>query len=528
MPGQIKNKLQPMGKPEVTGKRTARLGERLSFQLQVRLDSDSDTENHSFFDMANDAIAIHDIQSFEFLDINPKFTEMFGYTLEEMRNGGIRLLGGRNPFYKESEVLQWLQQAADGQSQIFEAESWKKTGEKVWVEVSLAKGTIRGQDCLLAFIRDVTSRKKTEEDLRESELKFRTLFESSHDALLMIDESGIFDCNQKALEMYGQSSKKDLIGRNPGEFSPDLQPDGRPSIAIATAHIGTALRDGGDFFDWIHCRSDGTRITSEVLLNRLEIGGRSVIQALIWDVGERKRAEEELLKYQEHLRILASELSLVQERERRRIAIDLHDHIGQNLAIAKMKLEAVREANQDHDFLETLNEIYALVVQTIQDARSLVFELSPPVLYELGFEAGIEWLAENIQREHGIIVECLHDRVTKPLEEDLQILLYQIVRELLLNVVKHAVARKVTVSIMRRQKGFILIRVEDDGVGFTPALGVYTKDLNGGFGLFSVRERVNYLGGTFEIESDENSGTRIMLRVPLSPKRRLKGGRLVV
>jgi len=128
LPGQIKNKLQPMGKPEVTGKRTARLGERLSFQLQVRLDSDSDTENHSFFDMANDAIAIHDIQSFEFLDINPKFTEMFGYTLEEMRNGGIRLLGGRNPFYKESEVLQWLQQAADGQSQILEEDGREGLG----------------------------------------------------------------------------------------------------------------------------------------------------------------------------------------------------------------------------------------------------------------------------------------------------------------------------------------------------------------------------------------------------------------
>lgn len=103
-----------------------------------------------------------------------------------------------------------------------------------------------------------------------------------------------------------------------------------------------------------------------------------VTQCLIWDVGERKRAEAELRKYQERLRTLALELSLVQERERRRIAIDLHDQIGQNLAISKMKLEAVREASRDANIQEPLNEVYSLIMQTIQDTRSLVFELSPP------------------------------------------------------------------------------------------------------------------------------------------------------
>jgi PAS domain S-box-containing protein len=495
-------------------------------QPPVYRGSAPDSENRSFFEVANDAIVIHDLQSFQFIDVNPKFTEMFGYTLEEMRNGGIHLLGGRNPFYKENEVLQWLQRAASGHSQIFEAESWKKTGEKVWMEVSLKRGRISGQDCLLALIRDVTDRKRAEEDLRESEQKFRTLFESSHDALLMIDENGIFDCNQKALEMYGRSSKEELIGHNPGEFSPPLQPDGRPSIATATVYLETALRDGSCFFDWIHSRPDGTKITSEVLVNRLEIGGKLVIQALIWDVGERKRAEEELRKYQERLRTLALELSLVQERERRRIAIDLHDHIGQNLAISKMKLEAVREACQDVSALEPLNEVYSLIVQTIQDARSLVFELSPPVLYELSFEAGIEWLAESIQNEHGILIECIHDRAMPPLEEDLRILLYQIVRELLLNIVKHAQASKVKVSIAR-QRGVILIRVEDNGVGFNPALIAHNREMRNGFGLFSIRERMNYLGGELEIESDAKSGTKSVLRVPLNQKRRRNIGRVI-
>lgn len=485
-----------------------------------------DSDDRSFFDAANVAIAIHDIRTFEFIDINRKFTEMFGYDLKEMQERGIELLAPDESPYTQEDVFQGLRQAANGLAQLFETKARKKTGKSIWMEVSLKRGRIRGQDCLLALIRDVTDRKRAEEDLRESERKYRTLFESSHDALLMIDENGIFDCNQKALELYGFSSKEDLLGHNPGEFSPPLQPDGRPSIAAATKNIEIALRDGSCFFDWIHSRLDGTTITSEVLVNRLEIGGKLVTQCLIWDVGERKRAEEELRKYQERLRTLALELSLVQERERRRIAIDLHDHIGQNLAISKMKLAAVREVSRDANILEPLNEIYSLIVQTIQDARSLVFELSPPVLYELGFEAGVEWLAESIQNEHGIMVECVHDRAMSPLDEDLKIVLYQIVRELLLNIVKHALASKVTVSIAH-QKGLILIRVEDNGVGFNPALITHNRGMRNGFGLFSIRERMNYLGGELEIESDGRSGTKIVLRVPLPRKRSRKIGRVI-
>lgn len=113
-----------------------------------------------------------------------------------------------------------------------------------------------------------------------------------------------------------------------------------------------------------------------------------------------------------------------------------------------------------------------------------------------------------------------------PLEEDLKIVLYQIVRELLLNIVKHALPSKVTVSIAH-QKGLILIRVEDNGIGFNPDLITHNRGMKNGFGLFSIRERMNYLGGELEIDSDERSGTKIVLRVPLNRKRRRKIGRVI-
>jgi len=214
-------------------------------------------------------------------------------------------------------------------------------------------------------------------------------------------------------------------------------------------------------------------------------------------------------------------LSLVQERERRRIATDLHDHIGQNLAFSKMKLGALREAVRGTGLLDPLEEVYALVVQTIEDTRSLVFELSPPVLYELGFEAGVEWLAERIQAEYGIPVECEHDRVTKPLEEEMRIVLFQIVRELLLNVAKHAQAGKVKVTISR-EPGQIRVTVEDNGIGFNSTQIGMKKGEKTGFGLFSIRERMNYLGGELWIDSAAKLGTRVILRVPINRKRKRK------
>lgn len=495
------------------------------FIVMPEADTQHQTDEHAFFEAVNDAVAVHDLHSFQIIDINCKFTEMFGYTLEEMEKGGIGLIAAGDCNFREEVVRQRLHEASAGLSQIFEIQASKKTGEQIWMEVSLKCGKIGSQDCLLALMRDITDRKKAEENLRESERKFRTLFDSSYDAVLMLDERGIFDCNQKTIEMFGLSSKEELLGRNPGEFSPKFQTDGSRSIMAATERLEKALKEGQCQFEWVHHRSDGMKIVSEILLNRVEIDGKKVIQALIRDIGERKRADKKIHEYQKRLRTLALEISLFQERERRQIAIDLHDHIGQNLAFAKMKLGTLLETAGDRADGESLREVFSLVDQTIHDARSLVFELSPPVLYELGFEAGIDWLVECFQKEHGIKVECEQDPEPIPLEEYMGIVLFQIVRELLVNVAKHARADHVRVTV-RRAGGHIRIGVMDNGVGFNPSLLGTARGERGGFGLFSIRERMNYLGGELHIDSDARSGTRIILRAPLKKRRKLKGRKI--
>ena len=124
---------------------------------------------------------------------------------------------------------------------------------------------------------------------------------------------------------------------------------------------------------------------------------------IIEDITAEKQAEKEIRTYQAQLRSVASELSLTEERERRRLATDLHDHVGQILALAQIKLGAIRESASSTHLVEPMDEVRRLIEQTIQYTRSLTFELSPPILYDLGFEAAVEWLAELIQEQQGII-----------------------------------------------------------------------------------------------------------------------------
>jgi PAS domain S-box-containing protein len=277
--------------------------------------------------------------------------------------------------------------------------------------------------------------------------------------------------------------------------------EGRKDIHEAEYRI--RHKDGS--IRWIHTRGKILR----------EKDGRAMRWTGIdWDITERKRTEEKIHTYQEQLRSLASELSLIEERERRHIATDLHDHIGHTLALTKIKLGALREIVSPSGHISPIDEIQSLIDQAIHYTRSLTSELSPPVLYELGFEAAMEWLTEQIQDQHHIQVDFEDDRQSKPMDDEIRISLFKAVRELLINVAKHSKANKAKVST-RREDNIIRIIVEDDGVGFSIPEDKSLAKI-GGFGLFSIHERLKYLKGDFEVESKPGQGTRITLVAPLT------------
>jgi len=231
----------------------------------------------------------------------------------------------------------------------------------------------------------------------------------------------------------------------------------------------------------------------------------------------RDRAKEQVVVYQQQLRLLASQLSLGEERARRRIAAALHDQVGESLFVINMKLGALRENVIQSDHLGQLEEIRELIGKLSRTTRSLTFDLAAPVLYELGLEAALEWLAENIHDKYDILIEFEHDDQPKPLDEDVQVCLFRAVHELLVNVAKHAQTRSAKVS-MWREGNEVHIVAEDDGVGFNLSELLTPKGRIRGFGLFNIRERLESFGGHAELESEQGHGTRVTLVQPLKPQ----------
>ncbi len=250
-------------------------------------------------------------------------------------------------------------------------------------------------------------------------------------------------------------------------------------------------------------------------------GKASYCRIAVIDISNRKIVEK-LLDYQDQLRRLSLELSLSEERVRRKVAVDVHDNIAQNLIIAKMRLESLSNSSVSFRDNGALGEISNLIHSTIKNIRSLTSEFSVPILYDLGFVRAAEWLTENIQKKHGIFTEFKDDGLSKPLAQDMQVLLFRAVRELLVNVVKHANAKHITVTI-KRLNNHIQVKIRDVGAGFETLKPHNYENGSGGFGLFSIRESLGYVGGSLEIESVPGCGTTVILEAPLEVEKTVPG-----
>lgn len=180
-----------------------------------------------------------------------------------------------------------------------------------------------------------------------------------------------------------------------------------------------------------------------------------------------------------------------------------------------MRLESLCKSGYDRKVSTTLEEICNSLGQAIKNMRSLIFKVSSPILEQLGFvEAVQDWLVEEIEKKHGIQTEFDDDGQDKPLDDDVSALLFRNVRELLINVVKHANAKKVKVAIFRAANQ-MKVTVEDDGIGFVPGKVVTKAVGKGGFGLFSIRQRLEQFGGNLEIKSEPACGCKVVMTAPL-------------
>ena len=213
------------------------------------------------------------------------------------------------------------------------------------------------------------------------------------------------------------------------------------------------------------------------------------------------------------LRLLTAELKLTEERERRDLAQDLHDGLGQFLAILKIKMTSIKESERRGTLNQAFREIEDLIDQANQSIRSLMMQLSPPVLQALGLAPALEWLAEEMDRVYKLSVQIETDKTQITLEEPAKTTIFRAVRELLINVAKHAHCDKAQIRCAN-EAGRVVISVTDHGDGFS--YNAYAGIDNGesGFGLSSIKDRIEYIGGEMSVVSASGVGTTVKIVFP--------------
>ncbi len=213
------------------------------------------------------------------------------------------------------------------------------------------------------------------------------------------------------------------------------------------------------------------------------------------------------------LRSLATQLTQAEERERRRLAQAMHDHLQQLLVAAKLHTLRLNRTASAEVIQQVASQLDQILSESIEATRSLTFELSPPVLYDRTLGLALEWLGGWMESKHGLTVKLSAEPDTDPERQDVRVLLFQATRELLFNVVKHARVNNAHVQISHL-KGQIQIIVSDTGVGFDPAEARAGETSANGFGLFSIRERLDLVGGKMEVHSSPGCGSRFTLIAP--------------
>lgn len=355
----------------------------------------------------------------------------------------------------------------------------------------------------------------------------RTLIDSIPDLIFYKDNEGVYlGCN-KAFEDFAGRQEKDIIGFKDIDIFPGDVADFFSEMDQEMLCTGASHRNER----WMRY-PDGREVLLDTL-KTLYYSKEAKILGLIGisrDISAHKRVEMALQNSRdelerrvaertEQLTSLTAELSLVEERERRLIATELHDQVGQTLILCKIKVSSLSLSLSDEKFDEIVEELKAHISQSIEEIRSLTFQLSPPLLYEVGFEAAVEWLCEEFEGKYGFHVEFSDDGRPKPLNEETSVALFQMVRELLINVAKHAEANSVKISVGTISNKIIVI-IADDGVGFAKSDGFWYWSKKSGFGLFNIRQRIEHMGGEFVIESEIGNGTRVTLLLPLMERKK--------
>jgi PAS domain S-box-containing protein len=466
-------------------------------------------------DNSPDAIYMKDLKH-RWVMANPAVLKIVNKSAEEAL--------GKTDFelYADSEIGQAIFEndrriLERGKAETFEEVADTPDGRRIFLSTKApwrdADGKIIG---LIGISRDITDRKQAEEALRKAKdeleervkertyelytesLYARSLIEASLDPLVTISVDGkITDVNHASEEVTG-IPREQLVG---SDFSDYFTEPEKARTGYEEVFRKGFVRD----YPLDLKRRDGhvTPVLYNASVYRDDTGRNMGVFAAARDITERKQAESALRK-------LASELSMAEERERRRIAGVLHDDIAQILAAARLRLDMLQDIPTDQAL--RVKEAKAFLVESLQETRALMNDLGNPVLFELGLKAACLALVKQMMERHHVRISCDIQDAFEDLNPDVKTILYQVIKELLNNVVKHSQANNAQLMI-DMENGHLRAKVTDDGVGFDPrTLGA--PNAEGGFGLYSIKERLSAVRGSLSIESTPGSCTVVTAILP--------------
>ena len=450
---------------------------------------------------------------------------------EHMGDGWNRLL---HPDDRSKAMAAWGEAVAGNAPYDLEYRVRRRDGQYEWFKVR-GRPILDGEGRIVRWFgvaTNVHALVEAEQALRLSEQRFHLAAQAAQLGAYFRDlATGNDYWSPEFLAIYGLQSGDPLALKE--RIPAAVHPDDFPAV-LAEAKARFERRCGPEF------NSEHRIIRPDGKVRWVQVRGRVEFDAdgrplstcgLAMDITGRKRAEEslreakeqleqrvaertaELQKRADQLARMTSELTLAEQRERRRLAQVLHDHLQQLLVGAKFGLETIQRRT-DGEVREAVVQVDGLIDESIKASRTLTVELSPPILHEAGLAAGLEWLARWMHEKHGLEVALNIDPTASTDREDVRVLLFQAVRELLFNVTKHAHVTRAAVDLTTDEAGQLCVTVQDEGRGFDPVALRAGDRVQGGFGLFSIQERLGLLGGRLEIDSRPGHGATFMLVAP--------------
>ena len=468
---------------------------------------ESEKKYRALFEGSIEAMLV--FRGYRIIDCNDAAAKLFGFeSREALASKSIADISAHSQIdgqITESKLIDVEQETRRSGSSRFKWNYKRASGKDFIGEASLTMISLDGEFVFHALVRDIGFQERARETLRKSEKTFRALLDVNPDTLILLAPDGIIiDANHVATHALGLSPEE-LIGTNVFDLLPhDLSVERKRAFDKAVNN-----RRVHHFFD-----QRGSRWLENFIAPVMNNEGHVEQVAIISrDITTVKEHEAQLLAHQLQLRALSAKLSLIEEQERRKIADALHDSLGPTLALAKMKLGAIKTYDSAEQCKENIEETIAQLSEAIHFTRTLTLDIRPPVLDNLPFYNSLRWLAEHFLERNSVSSEIIEQGQPEPLDDNSRILLFKVARESMINIVKHAKASRAKI-VLEWAGDHADLSISDNGIGFDLRY-LQTDSAKQSYGLFSITERMAYLGGSAEIVSAAHQGTSIRIKFPI-------------